>query len=402
MEDGWISKQEHDFLSSNHSYVTELTNQIRVNSKGACDEDDEDGEDISEDCEFVRFFPGFVWAVRDFTLERKIDGRDVSDDDYLDFALQLKKGLAPKILTYNHPRQCIRNFFPTRKCFTFPFPSSAKNITQLDSMSESELCPDFLRVADRFCTYVCTESRVKTVQWGHRVTGSRFSHLVKIYVDTINSGSVPCLENAVVAMAEIENQSAMNEGLRLYEQGIEQLKAEFPTDLESLSAEHSRLSTMATKEFLKRSFKDEGGKYMAQLAEKVANLYEQLITQNMDTSEKMCRKLLPDLYANIAGNIKQGVYAKPGGYEAYCHDCDAMVAEYQQHRKKGMKGEEMLEEFLKEKNVEANSILMADERLTDAEKQNAGMMAAITNILQSQNKSKAVHLGTSHAQPIKA
>ncbi|KAL2086071.1 hypothetical protein ACEWY4_017130 [Coilia grayii] len=349
-------------------YVTELTNQIRTKSEVT---HDEDGEEVPQDTEFVRFFPGFVWAVRDFTLERKIDGRDVSDDEYLDFALHLKKGLTPKVMNYNLPRQCIRNFFPTRRCFTFPFPTTSENMKHLDSMSESELCPDFLRVADRFCTYVFTESRVKTVQGGHRVTGSRFSHLARIYVDTINSGEIPCLENAVVAMAEIENQSAMNEGLRLYEQGMEQLKAKFPTDLESLSAEHNRLSTMATKEFLKRSFKDEGGKYMAQLAEKIAELFDQLTNRNMEASEQLCRKLLSDLYTPIATSIEQGVYAKPGGYEIYRRDRDAMEDKYRQQGNKGMKGEEMLEEFLQEKNAEANSILMADERLTDAEKQNA-------------------------------
>ena len=93
-----------------------------------------------------------------------------------------------------------------------------------------------------------------------------FSHLVKIYVDTINSGSVPCLENAVVAMAEIENQSAMNEGFRLYEQGMGDLSKTFPMDVGTASAEHQRLYAMATKEFLKHSFKDDGGKYMTQLA----------------------------------------------------------------------------------------------------------------------------------------
>ena len=91
------------------------------------------------------------------------------------------------------------------------------------------------------------------------------SHLVKIYVDTINSGSVPCLENAVVAMAEIENQSAMNEGFRLYEQGMGDLSKTFPMDVGTASAEHQRIYAMATKEFLKHSFKDDGGKYMRQL-----------------------------------------------------------------------------------------------------------------------------------------
>ncbi|XP_012675999.2 guanylate-binding protein 1-like isoform X5 [Clupea harengus] len=346
-------------------YVTELTELIRIKSASAHDEDDE------EESKFVRFFPDFVWAVRDFTLERKIDGRNVSEDGYLNFALQLRKGESTKVATYNLPRQCIRNFFPARKCFTFPFPTSAKNMTNLDSMAEADLCPDFLSVAKRFCSYVFAESRVKTVQGGHKITGSRFSHLVKIYVDTINSGAVPCLENAVVAMAEIENQSAMNEGFRLYEQGMRDLSKTFPMDVGTVSAEHQRLYAMATQEFLKHSFKDDGGKYMRQLMEKVSQFYDQLITLNMEASEKLCRKLLLDLYALIAGNIQQGSYAKAGGYEIYCCDRDAMVAKYRQHDKKGMKGEEVLEEFLQEKNAEANSILMADERLTEVEKQMA-------------------------------
>ena len=67
--------------------MTELTDHIQIKSADDRDEDDEE-----EDCKFVRFFPDFVWAVRDFTLERKLNGRDVSEDEYLNFALQLKKG----------------------------------------------------------------------------------------------------------------------------------------------------------------------------------------------------------------------------------------------------------------------------------------------------------------------
>ena len=93
-----------------------------------------------------------------------------------------------------------------------------------------------------------------------------FSHLVKIYVDAINSGSIPCLENAVVAMAEIENQSAVKAGLQLYEQGMGDLSKTFPMDVGTVSAEHLRLDGLAMQEFQKRSFKDEGGKYMTQLA----------------------------------------------------------------------------------------------------------------------------------------
>ena len=71
--------------------------------------------------------------------------------------------------------------------------------------------------------------------------------------------------------------------------------------------------------------------------EKVSQLYEKLITLNMEASEKLCRKLLLDLHAPMAANIQQGSYVKAGGYEIYCRERDAMVAKYRQHDKKGMK-----------------------------------------------------------------
>ncbi len=67
------------------SYVAELTEQIKIRSTEAAEEEE------GVDSEFVRFFPSFIWVVRDFTLE--IDGKKVTEDDYLEFALNLKKGI---------------------------------------------------------------------------------------------------------------------------------------------------------------------------------------------------------------------------------------------------------------------------------------------------------------------
>ena len=91
MNEIWNFKRKKQYCShfslANHSYVTELTDHIRIKSVKARDEDDDE-----EESKFIRFFPDFIWAVRDFTLERKLNGCDVSEDEYLDFALQLKKG----------------------------------------------------------------------------------------------------------------------------------------------------------------------------------------------------------------------------------------------------------------------------------------------------------------------
>jgi hypothetical protein len=46
--------------------------------------------------EFGSFFPDFVWAVRDFTLELKLDGHDITEDEYLENALKLIPGITAR------------------------------------------------------------------------------------------------------------------------------------------------------------------------------------------------------------------------------------------------------------------------------------------------------------------
>lgn len=64
-------------------YVTELTDCIKVKSSE---------EDVDDSTEFVKYFPIFIWTVRDFTLELKIDNKDATEKEYLEFALKLKHG----------------------------------------------------------------------------------------------------------------------------------------------------------------------------------------------------------------------------------------------------------------------------------------------------------------------
>ncbi|RXN12688.1 guanylate-binding 1-like protein [Labeo rohita] len=204
-------------------YVTELTECIKVKSS------DEDADDSSN---FVKFFPTFIWAVRDFTLELKIDGKDVTEDEYLDFALKLKH--APE------------------------------KMSCLESLSAA-ISSEFLKVTDHFCQFVFNYSSVKRLKDGYTVTGRVLGHLANTYVDTISSGSVPCLENAVIAMAVIENEASVKVGLQVYQSGMEKLKESFPLELKDVSSKHQHLSSTATQAFMKRSFRDTDGKYLKSL-----------------------------------------------------------------------------------------------------------------------------------------
>nr|XP_055059191.1 guanylate-binding protein 1-like [Misgurnus anguillicaudatus] len=253
---------DNDAVQKLH-YITELAERIKIKSPSSpSEEDDVAGE---EDYNFVCFFPSFVWCVRDFTLELEIAGKQVTEDEYLDFALTLKKGRSKTISDYNLPRECIRSYFPSQKCFVFLSPASVENMKFLENLEKQDLEPAFLEATGRFCEYIFAESAVKTLKGGHQITGKMFGDLAQIYVDTISSGQVPCLEDAVVALANLENQAAVEEALKVYKSGMEEVKKKFPVNVTDVTQEHQSVSSLATSEFIKRSFKDDNQEYLKKL-----------------------------------------------------------------------------------------------------------------------------------------
>lgn len=94
------------FLSS---LVTQMTEFIRINKI-----EEQSNEDPLNDTD--SFFPSFIWVVRDFSLSLKIDLQPCTADEYLEHALKDKPG--SRNVQKNEVRKKIREFFPTRKCFT--------------------------------------------------------------------------------------------------------------------------------------------------------------------------------------------------------------------------------------------------------------------------------------------
>ncbi|MEE6519038.1 hypothetical protein FKM82_030452, partial [Ascaphus truei] len=203
-------------------YVSELTKRIRLKSSPAEAED--------ESAEFKGIFPSFTWCVRDFTLELKKDGKEVTEDEYLMNALKLKKGSRKVTKNYNRPRECIISFFHSHKCFVFDRPASKRKLQRLEELPESELEEEFVEQTQRFCTYVFENGRVKSLPEVEIINGKLLGSLAVTYVEAIRSGSVPCMENAVLALAEIENAGAMEDALSKYEAEMGQRVTQFPTE----------------------------------------------------------------------------------------------------------------------------------------------------------------------------
>ncbi|XP_040854770.1 guanylate-binding protein 4-like isoform X1 [Ochotona curzoniae] len=351
----------HQALEQLH-YVTELTQLIRARSSPISDE-------VEDSTDFVSFFPDFVWTVRDFTLELKLNGRPITEDEYLENALKLIPGKNPRIENSNLPRTCIRYFFPKRKCFVFDRPTSDKNLlAHIEEVPEDQLESNFKKQSIQFCNYIFTCGKTKTLRHGIIVTGHRLGCLVEMYVNAINSGAVPCLENAVTTLAERENTAAVEKAAAHYmAQMVERVM--FPTDtLQELLDVHTACEKEAIKVFMEHSFKDENQNFQKNLAEAIEKMKEDFLLQNEDASVKYSQAELKRLSKSLMENISGGTFSVPGGHNLYLEARKKVEQEFALVPRKGVKAKEVLQSFMQSLAATEKSILQADQALTDGQK----------------------------------
>uniref|UniRef100_A0A8D1FIQ2 GB1/RHD3-type G domain-containing protein n=1 Tax=Sus scrofa TaxID=9823 RepID=A0A8D1FIQ2_PIG len=317
-------------------YVTELTELIRTKSSSE--------NDGVEDCtEFVSFFPDFIWIVRDFTLDLKLHGHPVTEDEYLENALKLIPGNNPKARISNLPRECIRHFFPKRKCFVFDRPTHDKDL-------------------------LANIENTKTLRDGITVVGKRLGILVVAYVDAINTGDVPCLENAVTTLAQLENSAAVQKAADLYSEQMAQ-RLSLPTDtLLELLEVHAACESKAIAVFMEHSFKDDTQEFQKMLVEIIKNKKEGFVLQNEEASAKYCQEKLDQLSKTLMKGISAGMFSVPGGHELYRRAKTKLEMEYCQVPRKGVKADKVLQRFLQAQVAIERSILQADKALTDGQK----------------------------------
>nr|XP_010589617.2 guanylate-binding protein 4-like isoform X1 [Loxodonta africana] len=363
-------------------YVTELTELIRAKSSSRSDE-------VEDSTEFVSFFPDFVWVVRDFTLELEIDGSPITEDEYLEDALKLIPGRNPKIQNSNLSREYIRHFFPKRKCFVFHQPTSDHNLLrQIGGVPEEKLDFNFQVKLKEFCSYILDHAETKTLREGIVITGNRLGTLVETYVDAINSGAVPCLENAVTTLAQRENSAAVQKAADHYSKQMAQ-RLRLPTDtLQELLDMHATCEREAIALFMEHSFKDDKREFQKNLVETIKKKKEDFTMQNEEASDKYCQAVLKQLSEPLIESISRRTFSVPGGYSLYLEVKKKIEQDYAQVPRKGVKANEILLSFLQRQVPIEESILQSDRAVSDAEKAKAVLKARIEEAEKNQEMLK--------------
>lgn len=167
---------------NNMSLVTNLSSQIRQTST----------QDASE-------YPAFLWVVRDFALQlQNSDGAVISSSEYLEDALKDCDASHPTAPAKNRVRSSLRDFFPDRDCFTMVRPCTLENQLQsLDSLPNKSLRPEFVAQAVelRERVFHSAATRLMKVQ-GVELNGSMLASLCTQYVQAMNEGQVPIIQDA--------------------------------------------------------------------------------------------------------------------------------------------------------------------------------------------------------------
>uniref|UniRef100_A0A8C3K940 GB1/RHD3-type G domain-containing protein n=1 Tax=Calidris pygmaea TaxID=425635 RepID=A0A8C3K940_9CHAR len=324
-------------------YVMELTEQVKLKAARGQREEEQEEEDPEE---VAPFFPTFVWTVRDFTLRLERDGEGISEDQYLEKALALKDGSSSKIRRYNQPRERIRQLFRDRKCFVFDQPAPKRDLERLEELRDEEIDPEFQRQVEKFCSHVWEKSPPKTIPGGRIVTGSLLGKLAETYVETIRRGEVPCLESAVLALAQTVNAAAVKEAVKFYRDLMEK-RVKLPTEtVEELLDLHSQCQRETQELFQRRAFEEDIRSFQEDLTRQVEEVQEKFLRDNEQASRDNCKAALGDLSQDLVGKLRDDVYIVIGGYKLFKGDLQALVKKYQKKPGKGVMADAVLQEFL--------------------------------------------------------
>jgi len=189
----------------NLSLVVNLTKHIQLKSEGM----DEDGVDPDE---VSNYFPSFYWVVRDFSLQlQDTEGKAISSREYLEKALAPQAGYTDDIEEKNRIRRLLTAFFKDRDCFTMIRPLvDEQKLQNLDKMNYDDLRPEFVHQVMNFRKKVTECVKIKTLQ-NQRLNGEMYCTMISSYVNSINEGAVPNIENAWNYMCEEQCQKALDD-----------------------------------------------------------------------------------------------------------------------------------------------------------------------------------------------
>ena len=180
---------------------------------------------INKDELLTQLAPNFIWIVRDFTLEKihPETGEEISSKEYLELCLKNKK-CAKNSNDNNSIRQNIIKYFPERDCVTLVRPvDNESDLKNLNNIPFSNLKPEFKLEFKKLKDKVYKDSFPKKYN-GRRLNGPILANLITEFINVINSGKIPNINNTWDSVIEKDINDFFDKATTYYKQEVSTIK----------------------------------------------------------------------------------------------------------------------------------------------------------------------------------
>ncbi|XP_053385528.1 guanylate-binding protein 1-like [Mercenaria mercenaria] len=356
-----MSAFNHDAVEK-LTFITEMSKNIHFDRRSGMD--NYDGEKLA------LILPTFVLCLRDFSLLLEKDGIEITADQYLEDCLAKQLGTDCNKETYNRPRECIKKYFPTRKCFTFDTPGNRDVILRLDKARPKELSKAFEDESKKFVQFVY-QCKGKALLTSKTVTGIMFAGLVESYVQAIRHGAVPDVDDAILVVSKIENRRAAAAAVETFTRHLENIKQKLPIlhKEEFYQLFQSIQETSLTAFRMEAMFESEP--FEKEASKEMEELWMHVSRQNVELVRKYYADMLDTIYdATVGSYLKSGRYSVAGGYTTYRLEMGALKETYKSkaNSMNSYEAQQAWRKFLDEKEKDGNTILTADQQLTEEDR----------------------------------
>ncbi len=305
----------------NLSFIVNITKNIQLNAASAPKKltqqsfSSTNKDENSDAKELANYFPSFLWVIRDFALKLvDAEGSLISSKEYLEKALEAQsKGFSESSEQKNKIRTLLKDFFRERNCITLVRPlTEESNLQNLDKMDLSQLRPEFSEQVNNLRKIALKQIKPKTLN-GKQLNGEMFCNMIKCYVEAINQGAVPVIENAWGFMCKNECAKAMKNSAAVYEKYVTENFSLFnskktPNTAQELRKIHVEAKDKAIESFKRYAIGNFFDEYLLKLKIEIRQKQQNFQKQNESETEKACMGFLLKNYSDIEKNINQGSY----------------------------------------------------------------------------------------------
>ncbi|KAL7752110.1 hypothetical protein RI367_002640 [Sorochytrium milnesiophthora] len=328
-----------DTAVDNISLIVELTKAIK--SSGAAAAADGDAPAEVDSYTLRTYFPKFMWLLRDFSLDLVQDGRPITADQYLENVLKPLPGEGPEIDSKNKVRECIRAFFENRTCKTLKRPVEDEELLQtLGQLTPDQFRPEYLQEAQTLVKYIYQHATPKTI-FNAPINGKMFAQLVRSYVTSVNTGSVPVIETTWAHVIRQQTAEAVEDAIKQYQSRASAMSQTMQT-YEQLHNSHSQAELDVLITLLGKL--NRAALPATELTQLIARVFADIqanfrklqadnVRRSTDANNAVAGRLFSDLAAGIAGGQIDSLEALSTAFAQvstrYGHDalppCDAVV-----------------------------------------------------------------------------